>query len=50
MLGAMLLSTVNLAYYQDLMAGVREAIAAGDLAAFRDHTKDNWRRGDLTPL
>ena len=29
MLGAMLLSEVNLAYYQELMAGARAAIAAG---------------------
>src|SRR6201999_3333591 len=29
MLGAILLTTVNLAYYQELMAGVREAIGAG---------------------
>ena len=31
MLGAMLLSAINLAYYQELMAGMREAIAAGPL-------------------
>ena len=29
MLGAVLLSTINLAYYQTLMAGMREAITAG---------------------
>src|SRR4030088_865460 len=29
MLGAILLTTVNLAYYQELMAGLRAAIAAG---------------------
>ncbi len=28
MLGAILLSTINLGYYQELMAGVRTAIAA----------------------
>ena len=39
MLGAVLLSTINLAYYQTLMAGMREAIAAGRFADFRDiHT------------
>ena len=31
MLGAVLLSTVNLAYYQELMAGMRAAIEAGAL-------------------
>ena len=29
MLGGTLLSAINLAYYQDLMAGARAAIAAG---------------------
>ena len=32
MLGAILLSTINLAYYQELMAGMRAAIAAGQFA------------------
>ena len=36
MLGAVLLSTINLAYYQTLMAGMREAIAARRFADFRD--------------
>ena len=35
MLGAVLLSTINLAYYQELMAGMRAAIAAGRFADFR---------------
>ncbi len=34
-LGAVLLSTINLAYYQTLMAGMREAIAAGRFAEFQ---------------
>ncbi|MGE0746026.1 MAG: tRNA guanosine(34) transglycosylase Tgt [Rhodospirillales bacterium] len=34
MLGAILLTTHNLHYYQDLMAGLRGAIEAGALAAF----------------
>lgn len=46
MLGAMLLSEVNLYYYQDLMAGVRAAIAAGRLAEFCARTRENWARGD----
>src|SRR5262249_60861905 len=32
MLGAILLTTINLAYYQELMAGMRVAIAAGKFA------------------
>jgi queuine tRNA-ribosyltransferase len=47
MLGAMLLSEVNLYYYQDLMAGLRAAIAAGTLAEFCAATKEGWARGDL---
>src|SRR5258707_13796762 len=34
MLGAILLTTINLAYYQDLMAGMRSAIAAGKFVVF----------------
>src|ERR1700730_14452171 len=47
MLGAMLLSEVNLYYYQDLMARLRSAIAAGKLAEFCAVTKEGWARGDL---
>ena len=35
MLGAMLLSAINLAYYQELMAGMRAAIERGQFAEFR---------------
>jgi queuine tRNA-ribosyltransferase len=50
MLGAMLLSAVNLAYYQDLMAGMRAAIGAGRLADFIGETKEGWARGDIPAL
>jgi queuine tRNA-ribosyltransferase len=50
MLGAVLLSTINLAYYQALMHGMRKAIAAGQFAEFRDHTMAQWERGDLPPM
>ena len=50
MLGAVLLSTINLAYYQALMGGVRDAIAAGQFAEFRHHTIAQWERGDLPPV
>ena len=41
---------INLAYYQTLMAGMREAIAARRFAEFRDHTTAEWERGDLPAL
>ena len=50
MLGAILLSTINLAYYQELMAGVRAAIAAGRFDDFCNATREGWARGDLPPL
>jgi len=46
MLGKMLLTWINLAYYQDLMAGLRAAIAAGRLEDFVAETKEGWARGD----
>jgi queuine tRNA-ribosyltransferase len=50
MLGAMLLSEVNLYYYQDLMAGIRAAIVAGKLADFCAATREGWARGDVAAL
>ena len=50
MLGAILLTTVNLAYYQKLMADIRAAIAAGTFADFCAATRAGWARGDLAPL
>jgi queuine tRNA-ribosyltransferase len=47
MLGAMLLTAINLAYYQELMSGTRAAIAAGRFEAFRAETKEDWARGDI---
>ncbi|MEJ2376687.1 MAG: tRNA guanosine(34) transglycosylase Tgt [Pseudolabrys sp.] len=47
MLGAVLLSTVNLAYYQELMAGMRAAISAGRFAGFHAETLARWRQGDI---
>ena len=44
-LGMMLLTWVNLAYYQDLMAGMRAAITARRLADFSAATRDGWIRG-----
>ena len=50
MLGAIILSTINLAYYQELMAGMRTAIAARQFADFQATTREAWARGDLPPL
>jgi queuine tRNA-ribosyltransferase len=49
-LGAVLLSTVNLAYYQTLMAGMRDAIAAGRFAEFQGAAEAGWTQGDLPAL
>jgi queuine tRNA-ribosyltransferase len=50
MLGSMLLSAINLAYYQELMRGIRAAIAAGRFEEFRQATKEGWARGDIPLL
>jgi queuine tRNA-ribosyltransferase len=41
-LGMMLLTWSNLAYYQELMAGLRAAITAEELADFREQVKAAW--------
>ncbi|WP_441229564.1 tRNA guanosine(34) transglycosylase Tgt [Tardiphaga sp. 215_C5_N2_1] len=48
-LGAMLLSEINIAYYQSLMQGIRAAIEAGTFEEFRAHTREGWARGDIPP-
>jgi queuine tRNA-ribosyltransferase len=50
LLGQMLLSAINLAYYQELMAGMREAIREGRLAEFRTETRKGWSQGDIAAL
>ncbi len=50
MLGAILLTAINLAYYQELMAGMRTAITGGQFAAYRDRIKAMWAQGDLPPV
>jgi queuine tRNA-ribosyltransferase len=49
-LGAMLISEINIAYYQELMQGIRAAIADGRFETFRQATREGWARGDLPPL
>jgi queuine tRNA-ribosyltransferase len=46
-LGAMLLSEINIAYYQHLAESMRNAIAQGNFASFAEHTRENWARGDI---
>ncbi|WP_298109024.1 tRNA guanosine(34) transglycosylase Tgt [Bradyrhizobium sp.] len=46
-LGAMLLSEINVAYYQHLMGEIRQAIAQGTFAAFRERTRGDWEKGDI---
>jgi queuine tRNA-ribosyltransferase len=48
-LGAMLLSEINIAYYQQLMADMRNAIAQRTFAGFREHTRALWAKGDIAP-
>jgi len=44
-LGMMILSWANLAYYQSLMNAIREAIAEGRFQDFCALTREEWRRG-----
>ena len=46
-LGAMLLSEINVAYYQQLMHEIREAIAQGTFTRFRERTRADWEKGDI---
>lgn len=46
MLGMMLLSWINIAYYQELMQGIRQAIADGRYGDFMAETKAGWARGE----
>jgi queuine tRNA-ribosyltransferase len=48
-LGMMLLTEINLAYYQDLMAGLRGAIASRRLDDFCAETRERWRNANPHP-
>src|SRR3954465_11027693 len=48
-LGAMLLSEINIAYYQSLMQGIRDAVETGTFEEFRARTREGWARGDIAP-
>jgi queuine tRNA-ribosyltransferase len=45
-LGMMALTAINIAYYQQLMAGARDAIAQSRLADYVAETRENWARGE----
>jgi len=47
MLGAVLLTMVNLSYYQELVAGMRAAIRARRFEDFRKETQAGWAQGDV---
>ena len=46
-LAGMLLTWNNLAYYQSLMQGIRDAIEQGRFADFKAEVKEGWAKGDL---
>jgi queuine tRNA-ribosyltransferase len=48
-LGAMLLSEINIAYYQRLMGDIRDAISRGTFDEFHELTRCEWARGDIAP-
>jgi queuine tRNA-ribosyltransferase len=45
-LAMMALTEINLAYYQDVMAGARQAIAEGRLDAYIAQTRRGWAEGE----
>jgi len=48
-LGAMLLSEINIAYYQQLMHDIRDAISKGRFESFCERTRAKWASGDIPP-
>ncbi|MEG8099405.1 tRNA guanosine(34) transglycosylase Tgt [Candidatus Liberibacter brunswickensis] len=49
-LAGMILSWANLSYYQDLMSGIRNAIAEDRFVDFTMQTQENWEKGDIPPI
>ncbi|RST86663.1 tRNA guanosine(34) transglycosylase Tgt [Aquibium carbonis] len=49
-LAGMLLTWNNLAYYQSLMQGIRDAISQARMDDFAAETSERWARGDLPAL
>tara|TARA_A100001391_G_scaffold82977_2_gene54248 strand:+ start:2226 stop:3365 length:1140 start_codon:yes stop_codon:yes gene_type:complete len=50
MLGAMILSQINLSYYQELMAGMRNAIENATFVQYCAEVREGWAKGDLPAL
>lgn len=50
MISSMLLTWHNLHYYQDIMAGMRGAIAAGSFVAWQSDFHEDRAQGDIDPL
>ena len=48
-LGAMLLTWNNLAYYQHLMSGIRQAVSEGAYDDYCAAVRAGWAAGDLPP-
>ena len=46
----MILSQINLAYYQELVQGCRGAIEAGRFTDFAAETRGGWAAGDLPTI
>ncbi len=49
-LGGMLLSRINVHYYQQLMQGARDAIRGGTYEDYHAAARAGWARGDIAPL
>ncbi len=49
-LGGMLLTQINLHYYQELVQGAAQAIGKGAFADYHDRVREGWRRGDIAVL
>jgi queuine tRNA-ribosyltransferase len=45
----MLLSEINIAYYQRLMHDIRGAISKGSFEIFCERTRADWAKGDIAP-
>jgi queuine tRNA-ribosyltransferase len=48
-LAAMLLSEINVAYYQRLMQDIRDAISQRTFDKFYERTRTGWQQGDIAP-
>jgi queuine tRNA-ribosyltransferase len=49
MLGPMLLTWHNITYYQSLMRGIRDAIRAGEFAAYAAGKRAAWLAAEVLP-